>query len=273
MKPQSRLPRAIARAAMGALVCVVAASASAHTPYLVPNTFAPRPGGVVTLDASFAETFFVPEAAFDNSRFSVTGPEGYDAAPDTLHVLKTRTVVEHALPKAKGTYRFSTGPRLGATFRTWEMDGKRESSRDPEAKIPEGAKLIDDFQSLTLAETYVSIDAPDRAALQPRGKGLELVPLTHPNDLYAGERFEFVVQYDGQPLADHAVEISEAVWAADRTPARHALKTDAQGHAVLAPLAPGAWLVLVRHRTAAPEGSQTSQISNSTTLTFRVLAQ
>ncbi len=257
----------------GALACLVSVCAFAHTPYLVPNTFAPRAGGTVTLDASFAETFFVPETVFDNSRFSVTGPEGYEAVPDVIHALKTRTVVEHTLPQTKGTYRFSTGPRVGAIFRTWELDGKRESSRDPDAKIPEGATLVDDFQSFTLAQTYLSIDAPDRAALKANGKGLELVPVTHPNDLYAGERFEFIVQFDGQPLADHLVEITEAVWGTDRKPTQHALKTDANGHAVLAPLQAGAWLALVRHRTKAPEGSPTSQISNSTSLSFRVLAQ
>lgn len=257
----------------GILAVAVASAASAHTPYLAPNTFAPRAGGVVTLDAAFAETFFVPEAAFDHSAFQVTGPDGRSVAPGTVHVLKTRTVVEHPLPEAKGTYRFSTGPRLGALFRTWEANGERHSSRDPDVKIPEGATVLADFQSLTLAETYVSIDAPDRAALAPRGKGLELVPITHPNDLYAGERFEFLVHYDGRPLADQKVEIAEAVWTSDRKPHTEVLLTDAQGRVTLQLREAGTWLALMRHRTKAPAGSPTAEISNSYTLTFRVLEQ
>lgn len=162
MKPLTLLTGTLAWAAM--------ATASAHTPYLSPSNFAPQAGETVALDAAFAETFFIPEAAFDNSRFVITGPDGASTAPDAMQVFKTRAVAEHRMPQVKGTYRFSTGPRLGALFRTWEVDGKRGSSRDPAVKIPAGAKLLSNFQSLTLAETYVSIGAPDTASLRARGR-------------------------------------------------------------------------------------------------------
>ncbi len=68
MKPLTLLTGALAWAAL--------ATASAHTPYLSPSNFAPQAGETVALDAAFAETFFVPEAAFDNSRFVITGPDG-----------------------------------------------------------------------------------------------------------------------------------------------------------------------------------------------------
>ncbi|MEL1265419.1 DUF4198 domain-containing protein [Pseudoxanthomonas putridarboris] len=263
MKPLTLLACAVLGAA--------AAAASAHTPYLAPSNFAPRGGETLALDAAFAETFFVPEAVFDDSRFSVTGPDGTVAAPDAVQLLKTRAVVEHTLPEAPGTYRFSTGPRLGALFRTWEANGKQESSRDPDARIPAGAKMLANFQSLTLAETYVSVGAPDRGALRARGKGLELVPATHPNDLYVGETFEFTVQYDGKPLADQKVEITEAVWTSDRKPQVETLSTDAQGRAVFKLRHAGTWVALSRHRTPAPAGAPVDEYSNSYTLTFRVL--
>src|SRR3546814_4924344 len=113
----------------GILLSAAMPIAWAHTPYLVPINFAPQGGETIALDAAFAETFFVPEAAFDHSRFGVTGPDGGDAAPDHVQVLKTRVVVEHTLPDAPGTYRFSTGPRHGALFRTWEVDQARELAR------------------------------------------------------------------------------------------------------------------------------------------------
>ncbi len=265
MKPLSLLT--------AALLCVAAATAVAHTPYLAPSNFAPQGGETIALDAAFAETFFVPEAAFDHGHFNVTGPDGKVASPDTVQLLKTRAVVEHTLPQAAGTYRFSTGPRLGALFRTWEVGGKRESSRDPDVTIPAGAKVLSNFQSLTLAETYVTVGAPDRGALHPTGKGLELVPVNHPNDLYVGEVFEFVMQYDGKPLADQKVEIAEAVWTSDRKPHVETLLTDAQGHAVFKLQEAGTWVALSRYRTPAPAGAPVDEISNSITLTFRVLDQ
>lgn len=257
----------LAAAALGA----AATAASAHTPYLAPSDFAPRAGQTIALDAAFAETFFVPEAAFDASRFAITLPDGGSAAPDAVQVMKTRTVAEYTLPAGNGSYRLSTGPRLGALFRTWEANGKRESTRDAAVKIPAGAKVIADFQSLTLAETYVSVGAPDRTALAARGKGLEFVPVTHPDDLYVGERFEFVVQYDGKPLAGQKVEVTEAVWTSDRKPRVDTLVTDADGRALLKLEQAGTFVALARHRTPAPAGAPVAEYSNSYTLTFRVL--
>ena len=263
MKPLTLLTGALAWAAL--------ATASAHTPYLAPSNFAPQAGETVALDAAFAETFFVPEAAFDNSRFVVIGPDGKPVGPDTVQILKTRAVAEHRMPGAKGTYRFSTGPRLGALFRTWEINGKRESSRDPAVKIPAGAKVLSNFQSLTRAETYVSIGAPDTAALRPHGQGLEFVAVDHPNDLYTGESFAFVVQHDGKPLANQPVEITEAVWTSDRKPQVVNLTTDAEGRVSFPLQRAGTWLALSRHRTPAPAGAPVDEYSHSYTLTFRVL--
>lgn len=246
--------------------------AFAHTPYLAPSDFAPRAGQTIAMDASFAETFFTPEVAFDGSRFSVTTPEGREIAPDVVHVMKTRTVAEYTLPaNARGTYRLGTGPRLGALFRAWEIDGKRESTRDPAVKIPAGATVISDFQSLTLAETYVSVGAPDRTALAARNKGLEFLPVTHPDDVYVGEPFAFVVQYDGKPLAGQKIDITEAVWTSDRKPHTEQLTSDAQGKVSFTPKQPGTWLALSRYRSTAAAGAPVPEYSNSYTLSFRVL--
>ncbi len=255
---------------LAAAALCAAAPALAHTPYLVPSDFAPRAGQTVALDAAFAEAFFVPEAAFDDSRFEVTLPDGRTAAL-AAQTMKTRTVAEYTLPPGTGTYRLGTGPRLGARFRTWEIGGKRENSRDPAAKVPDGATVVSDFQSLTRAETYVSVGAPDRAALAPRNRGLELVAVSHPDDLYVGETFEFVVQYDGRPLPAQALTVTEAVWSSDRTPQVVELRTDAAGHARLPLKQAGTWVALTRYRSPAPAGAAAPEYSHSYTLTFRVL--
>jgi uncharacterized GH25 family protein len=257
----------------GALAAVFAAGATAHTPYLAPNNFTPRAGETLSLDAAFAETFFVPEAVFDNSRFTVTTPDGKTAPLDGVQLLKTRAVAEYTLPQGKGTYRLSTGTRSGAQFRSWELDGKKESSRDPNAKIPAGAKITANFQSVTLAETYVTVGEPDRGALAAHGKGIEFVLDTHPNDLFVGEAFAFTVQFDGKPLADQKVEITEAVWTSDRKAQTTTVLTDAQGRASAKLDRAGTWLALTRHRTKAPAGAPVDEYSNSYTLTFRVLEQ
>ncbi|WP_421020611.1 DUF4198 domain-containing protein, partial [Klebsiella pneumoniae] len=89
-------------------VCI---SAQAHTPYLLPTSFEASPRAVISVDASFADKFFIPEVAFGETRFTVTAPDGSVTPMVDVRQFKTRTVAEHQLPDEKGTYRVSTGPR------------------------------------------------------------------------------------------------------------------------------------------------------------------
>jgi hypothetical protein len=62
------------------LLAALALPAVAHTPYLAPASFEVRPDSVVTLDASFAETFFVPEAGSYLALIRYRGPAPAGAA-------------------------------------------------------------------------------------------------------------------------------------------------------------------------------------------------
>lgn len=254
----------------GLLAALVPILAHAHTPYLAPASFEPMHGGRVTLDAAFAEEFFVPEVVFDDSEFVVTGPDGARVPAQTVHRLETRAVIEHTLT-AKGTYRFSSGRRLGAVFRTWQLDGKTESTRDPAKALPAGARLIAHYQSVNLAESYVTLGAPSRTALAPAGAGLEIVPVTHPSDLYTGESFAFELRFDGAPLAGATVEIFPATGDGRSKQAAAKLTTDTAGRARFALTRAGTWLALVRHRAQAPAGVAAPEYGYGYTLSFRVL--
>lgn len=257
---------------LAAALAVLAWPVAAHTPYLAPADFRARAGGTVTLDAAFAETFFVPEAVFDDSRFTVIAPDGSQATPERVVPLRTRVVIEHTLPNdAKGTYRFSTGERLGAVFRTWEIKGRKVTSRDGAEPVPKGAKVISNFQSRIRAETYLTVGTPDWGALRAYDRGLELVPITHPGDLFAGEPIEFELRFDGKPLADAPVQVSEAVWNSDRKAGEIQLRSDAKGRVRWDNPGSGTWLALARHRSAAPAGAAAPEYSNSYSLVFRVL--
>ena len=73
--------------------------------YLKPLQFEPVRGGKVTLDASFAEQFFVPEAAITNASFEVVTPSGKQVSVEKVVDLSTRNVLEHTLEE-EGTYQF-----------------------------------------------------------------------------------------------------------------------------------------------------------------------
>ena len=48
---------------------------------------------------------------------------------------------------------------------------------------------------------------PNDAVLKPTGVGLELVPVTHPNDLVAGEPINFKFYLDGKPASGVEVDV------------------------------------------------------------------
>lgn len=276
--PSSRSPARLSQAAsrlrhwLVPVASALAFCAHAHTPYLLPTTFDPHPGQTISVEASFAEKFFIPEVFFGDTPFAITLPDGAPLPFSDVRQFKLRTIAEQKLPNAKGTYRLSTGPRLGAIFRSWEHNGKVQVARDPKQAMPEGARMVSHYQSLSVSEAYVTAGAPTREALKPSGRGLEIVPATHPSDLVSGEKFDFTVTYDGAPLADQKVDIYRSAMDLTNEHSAESLKTDAQGKISYALARPGIYLALIRHRAKAPEGAAAPAYGYNYTLTFRVQA-
>jgi uncharacterized GH25 family protein len=109
----------------------------------------------------------------------------------------------------KGTYRVAA--ITDALFATWKENGQTRRWRGtPEAlarEVPERAEELSVIRAQGRIETFVTAGRPGGAALKPTGKGLELVPVTHPNDLFAGETAIFRLQLDGKPAAEIKVAV------------------------------------------------------------------
>ena len=226
-------------------------NAQAHVPYLNPASFEPARGGWVSLDAAFADRFFLPEAVFDNSQFVVRTPAGEQLPLQQVHYGQTRATAEHKVEQ-DGTYRFSTGLRYGAVFHTYEQNGERKNSRDPAFVLPEGAKSLAHFQAVTRAETYVSKGAPDQAAVAATNEALELAFLSHPNDLYSDSTVRAKVLFNGKPLAQQEVKLYQIVKGADDEKVTAALNSDSAGVISFNPQQPGTYFLVSRYRTDAP---------------------
>jgi hypothetical protein len=228
---------------------------------------------MIGVDAGFTEKFFVSDVAFGDTAFSIVTPEGARIPFGDIHQFKQRTVAEQKLPDEKGTYRLSTGPRLGAVFRTWERNGKTESARDPQQVIPADAKLLSHYQSLSISEAYVTAGKPTTKALAAVGKGLEIVAITHPSDLFVGEKFDFTVQYNGKPLSNQKVSIYRSPMDLASQSTVQNVSTDSEGKIALPLTKSGIYLALVRYQAPAPAGAAAPMYGNNYTLTFRVLDQ
>jgi len=253
-----------------ALLFINSSNLWAHTPYLQPTSFEVNRSGKISLDASFAEKFFIPEVAFNNSIFLVTSPKGKQTNPEFVSQLSVRTVAEHTL-KDDGTYRFSTGSRLGKIFKVYEQDGERHSAKDPKQPIPKGAKLLSFFQSNTKAETFVTKGKPNKTALQATNQGLELVMESHPNELFVDDEVHLKALFNGKVVPDLKLDIMLAKYQFSTDKPTQMITSDNQGEFNFKVKEQGVYLLRTRHRTPAPKGSIAPTISNTYTLTLEII--
>lgn len=274
-----RLTKVVA-GVLGAFVMAQAAAA-AHTPYLKPTNFGPD-RAFVTVEAALGESFFAPDFPIRSAGdYWVTGPSGVPAKADAVTALKEFTAIEVSLP-AEGTYRISTGERAGRTTTWARIDGAWRIVRaaggepgrpaDPSrfveaAAVPPDAKTVTS-QSVSRAETYVSRGAPTREALKPAGQGLELDPVTHPNEIFAGEAFKFRMLMDGKPLPGVAFTVARGGDAYADSRYAFAGHTDATGAGAVTFAQPGVYLLEADY--PAPGASDPGPRAAQYTLTFEV---
>ncbi len=254
------------------LAMTAAGPVLAHSPYLRPNVFDAERRDHVTVEASFTEDVFAAEVVMRSDHFYVVGPNG-DTPITAVTYLRDLAVFEAATP-VDGLYRLSSGPRLGRNgkmYRSgsgdWKMVGEEDG--DP----PAGAEIVD-VQSITVADAYVARGAPGdaAAALKPIGEGLEVIPQIAPTDIVSGEPAAFRVLFDGHPLANQNVTVFREAGRYDGRKVAVETTTDAQGAFTLNLDAPGAYMTLIRYRTAAPAGSTPAYRSYSHSLTFAASA-
>lgn len=67
--------------------------------------------------------------------------------------------------------------------------------------IPANATDVKLTERVVRLETFVTVGEPTKTVLQPTGRGLELDPITHPDELVAGETARFRFLLDGKPAA------------------------------------------------------------------------
>jgi len=258
-------PNRIRTAAAILLLLAGASAAQAHMPYVLPTLFDLGKGDHVTVMSAFAEDAFVPEVAMRDAPFHLIGPDGNTLPAGPVTHLRDLSVFEANIP-ADGTYRVTSGQRAGRMGKMFKLNGKWEI-RGEGGEPPAGAELVD-VQSMTLAEAYVTRGQPNDAALKPTGKALEIQAVTHPNAIAAGSEASFVLLFDGKPLAGEEITVFRSAGTYDGRKILAQLKSDTNGRFAVKPEDAGTYLILVRHRGAAPVGSQTPYRSYSYTLAF-----
>jgi uncharacterized GH25 family protein len=212
----------------------VSFAASAHRGWMLPSTgFVEKEEAWVTIDGAVSEGLF----EFDHvplrmDGVTVTDPDGL-TTPATGAVLgKVRSTLDLRLPK-DGTYRIAMVSNN--VMGSYKLNGEEKRFRGTEQSvakdIPAGATDVKKSSTHSRMETFVTANKLSTGALKPSGQGLELVPVTHPNDLRAGETAKFRFQLDGKPLANFPFSLVPAGVKFRGTINEIRISTDAKGEA------------------------------------------
>lgn len=251
---------------------VFAQLASAHTSYILPNTFDATFVRMVTLESSFTDDFAKSEVGVSSQDWHIIAPDGARRDYDNTVELKQVTMLEASLAD-EGTYRFTTGERLGRKGKMIRSaDGAYKSAFQEgggEPVLAEGETFVSS-QTATIADVYVSKGAPTYTAVNAPGGRLDIRPLVHPNMIFAEKGFSALVTFDGEPLAGQVLELVRSGSAYDDGATTFHVTTNAEGRLDLSFDKPGVYLLMTRHQAAAPVGSETEIRSYTTSLTFDV---
>jgi len=228
---KKRLLAVVAGAAL-ALPIVLPTAANAHRAWLVPSaTVLSGESAWVGVDAAISnELFYADHNAMRLDAVVVTQPDGSVEKIQNPATGKYRSIFDVQLSKP-GTYKI--GSSTSSVMASWTQDGQvkrfRGSPEDFAKQVPAGAADLKTIKSFNRNETFVTRDAPTTTVFAPTGKGLELVPVTHPNDLVAGEAATFKFLLDGKPAADLEVTFAPGNSRYRATPGDFKVKTGADG--------------------------------------------
>ncbi len=209
-----------------------APAAHAHRTWLLPSaTVVEGREPSVTLDAAVSEDLFEFDTnALQLETLQVTAPDGSSLAPESRQAGRRRTSFELKLPQP-GTYRIAgvVESAMGSFKQNGETKRVRGTVESLKKDIPADATEVQITRSLGRVETFVSQGEVGQTVPAPSGTGLELLPLTPPNEISTGDTSRFRLLLDGQPAANVDLTLVRAGHRYRYKMGDVGLKTDAQG--------------------------------------------
>jgi len=259
----------IALRLLATVIVVAPATSHAARAWLLPSqTIVARSGGWVAFDAAAADDLFsVNQGVLPLDGLAITTPDGQPVVPQNPMKSRSRSTFDLEL-RQPGTYRVALAEDV--VMARWEAEGQpkrwRGTAAEMAANIPANAAKLEVEQMTRRIETFVTVGSPTE--LKPgTGVGIELVPLQHPNDLYAGESAKLRFLLDGKPAADLQVEVIQGGTRYRGSPDAIVQKTDKDGVVSIKWPAPGLYWVdvgVVDERATAPNVKKRRAFYNAT---------
>lgn len=173
----------------------------AHVPFLKPNQFIVS-NNRLQIESSFTEFPFQADFAMSSPCFSIIDPQGKQS---TISPTARTCAAEYLEPKLgnDGIYRIHAGVRKGPKYRAIETaDGKLYFADDIKTKQGKMTHM----QYFSSADTYICKgDTSFRA--KPMSDGVEIIPLSSPNNMTPDCKKQFQVYENGKPATNARVVV------------------------------------------------------------------
>ncbi|MBQ5949938.1 DUF4198 domain-containing protein [Massilia sp. ST3] len=271
--------RILKHTVLALLLSGLSLSASAHRGWILPSsTLVEKKDAWVTLDGAISEGLFdIDHVPLRLDGLAVTDPDGVTTQAQGAVLGKLRSTLDLQLPK-DGTYRLALVNNN--VMGSYKLNGEVKRFRTTEANLskdlPHGAQEVKTTITATRLETFVSANKTSAGALKPSGQGLELVPVTHPNELHAGENARFRFQLNGKPLANFPFSMVPGGVKYRGTLGEVRFTTDANGEASFTLPAPNMYWLTAKFPVEQPKGPSDAAGENrrySYSATLEVLPQ
>jgi uncharacterized GH25 family protein len=236
----------------------IAIAAQAHRQWMIPNTSVIESDreAWVTIDGAISEGLFETDfMPLKLDGLTVTDPDGATAPAPAAITGKHRSTVDIKLPK-DGTYRITLAATnvMGSYKLNGEMKRFRATEQTVAKEVPAGATEVRSTTMQQRQDTFVTLNKASMGALKPTGTGLELVALTNPTELHAGEKARFRFQLDGKPLPNFPFSLIPGGVKYRGTANEVRLTTDANGEASFTLPAPNMYWLSANFPANAPRG-------------------
>ena len=215
--------RFVSRFLAAAALLSLPIAASAHRQWMLPSATAfSGTDSWVTVDAAASnDLFFADHQPMRLDALKVWTPDGSEGGIENASTGRYRSTFDVKLDKP-GTWKIAS--QTTAVVGSFKLNGeeRRVGGRPPMAptvagggprpvltvaEIPAGATDLKLTEVISRNELFVTAGAPSTTVFKSVGRGIEFQPITHPDELVAGEPARFGFLVDGKPAAGLKVTV------------------------------------------------------------------